>query len=84
MRPLSEPLQDETHLYFCLSFSSLRGLEVKEMLMVRALVLADLHLDMWNAAGLDPFKGLCQRQSKIGPKGSAKCCHFEGGVMSVR
>ncbi|GLT12170.1 hypothetical protein GCM10007928_44030 [Sulfitobacter porphyrae] len=26
----------------------------------------------------------CQRQSKIGPKGSAKCCHFEGGVMSVR
>jgi hypothetical protein len=26
----------------------------------------------------------CQRQSKIGPKGSAKCCHIEGGVMRVQ
>ena len=27
---------------------------------------------------------VCQRQSKIGPKGSAKCCHIEGGVMRVQ
>ena len=26
----------------------------------------------------------CQRQSKFGPKGSAKCCHIEGGVMRVQ
>ena len=24
----------------------------------------------------------CQRQSKSGPKGSAKCCHFGFGVMT--
>ena len=28
--------------------------------------------------------GRYQRQSKIGPKGSAKCCHIEGGVMRVQ
>jgi len=25
----------------------------------------------------------CQRQSKSEPKGSAKCCHFEVGIISV-
>ena len=28
--------------------------------------------------------GVCQRQSKSGPKGSAKCCHFGGGIISVQ
>ena len=26
----------------------------------------------------------CQRQSKIGPKGSAKCCHFGVGIISLQ
>ena len=29
-------------------------------------------------------KVICQRQSKIGPKGSAKCCHFGVGIISLQ
>jgi len=28
-------------------------------------------------------KAVCQRQSKSEPKGSAKCCHFGVGIISV-
>ena len=27
---------------------------------------------------------VCQRQSKSGPKGSAKCCHFGVGIISFQ
>ena len=31
----------------------------------------------------DEGKGPCQRQSKSEPKGSAKCCHFGVGIISI-
>jgi|GEM_PF-2532139 hypothetical protein len=46
-------------------------------------VLLDGEVKVYKRGNSRLWQATCQRQSKSEPKGSAKCCHFGVGIISV-
>ena len=58
---------------------------MKTLIAATALALTAFSASaMVDTSGISQFAPNCQRQSKSEPKGSAKCCHFGFGIISVK